>query len=219
MYPIYTQFCWLFFFTSVGAWRIFLTAIGFLFWWCRHFTINLDNVRLLQASCRMETAQSGPWKHHQTEKLWRFLYSTPSVPRLPWVPAMIGWYQTNKKKVNIGMCPMVSNNGVQGCPRHKKSLRWERRIWKQKTHLMQNVYFCVFQWGPFQIYKEVDKCDVVLRCSVEPRLPVFKLQNYFALYSTDRTRLSPGRRHARIEVNNHHLSCKAAEMPHINTHY
>ena len=123
------------------------------------------------------------------------------------------------KKVNIGMSPMVSNNGVQGCPRHKKSLRWERRIWKQKTHLMQNVYFCVFQWGPFQIYKEVDKCDVVLRCSVEPRLPVFKLQNYFALYSTDRTRLSPGRRHARIEVNNHHFSCKAAEMPHINTHY
>ena len=115
------QFCWLFFFTSVGAWRIFLTAIGFLFWWCRHFTINLDNVRLLQASCRMETAQSGPWKHHQTEKLWRFLYSTPSVPRLPWVPATIGWYQTNKKKSILEWvlwCPTMVSKDVQGTRNH-----------------------------------------------------------------------------------------------------
>ena len=54
--------------------------------------VILPNI-LIMSDCpglqMMKTAQSGPWKLHQTDNLWRFSYSTPWVPWWGGVPNII----------------------------------------------------------------------------------------------------------------------------------
>ena len=121
---------------------------------------------MAQGGMMMETAQSGPWKLHQTENLWRFSYSTPWGP---WWGGVIPNNQTLEIKTQYWNA-FNANGCVHWCVQSTRNHSYivKRTIGKQKTPSvrMKNFYFVRFSvlvsWFARPI-PNLNKCDVVSR--------------------------------------------------------
>ena len=87
----------------------------------------------------METTQSGTWKLHQTEHLWRFSYSTPWGPRWGGVRPNNQTLEIKTQYWNAFNANMVESDWST----RNHSYIVKRRMGKQKTlsDLLKNFYF------------------------------------------------------------------------------
>ena len=111
----------------------------------------------------METTQSGTWKLHQTEHLWRFSYSTPWGPR--W-----GGVRPNNQTLEIKISILECFQCQWLCPIGQQEITHtshsKAKDWKAKSSVWSDEEFLFLEWGSPVCWfarpiPNLNKCDGV----------------------------------------------------------